>query len=376
MIKHLSKQHQVTVGSLVRSTEEKESGRGLGDYCDHFIVGEVSEKWQYARMLLRLPTFIPSSMGYFYSRALKLAIRREIETQHYDLIFVHCSSVAQYVEDIYHLPKILDFGDMDSQKWLIYTKVKSIPVNIGYWLEGKKLLKEEKRLATKFDLCTCTTREEFETLNNYATGAATDWFPNGVDHSYFVPSGEDYDPNLISFVGRMDYFPNQACMFDFCRNVLPLLRQRKPAIRLTIVGANPSVKVKALGKLPGVTVTGAVPDVRPYVRSSAAMVAPLTIARGTQNKLLETMAMGVPVVTSGLAARGVDAVPGKELFTANTPEEYCDSILALLDNRDERQRLGIAGRNCVTERHDWSKSMERLDNIIARCVNTFDSAIR
>ena len=364
------------MASIARSAEERNSGQGLADYCDRFIVGQVSEGWQYVRMLLRLPTSIPSSMGYFYSRSLKVAIRQEIEKQKYDLIFVHCSSVAQYVEDIRHIPKILDFGDMDSQKWLIYAKVKSIPVNVGYWLEGNKLLRAEKRLASKFDLCTCTTREELDTLNNYDIGAATDWFPNGVDYNYFAPSNDDYDSNLISFVGRMDYYPNQKCMFDFCHKVLPLLRRHKPAIRLIIVGANPSSKVKALEKLPGVSVTGAVPDVRPYVRTSAAMVAPLTIARGTQNKLLEAMAMGVPVVTSNLAARGVDAVPGEELFTSSTPEEYCDSILALLNNRSERQRLGTAGRACVMERHDWSKSMVRLDDIIVRCMNSFSSDFR
>ena len=368
MIKHLSKQHQVTVASIVRSADEKEAGRGLVDYCDQTIVGQVSEAWQYALMLLLLPTSIPSSMGYFYTKDLKSAIHQEIKAQNYDLIFVHCSSVAQYVEDIRHIPKILDFGDMDSQKWLIYAKVKSFPVNMGYWLEGIKLLNQEKKLATKFDLCTCTTQEELETLNSYATGAATDWFPNGVDHSYFSPSNEVYDSNLISFIGRMDYYPNQKCMFDFCADVFPLIRQRKPTVRLIIVGADPSSEVKALENLPGVTVTGSVPDVRPYVRSSAAMIAPLTIARGTQNKILEAMAMGVPVVTSGLAARGVDAVPGKELLTANTPEEYCDSILKVLNNPEERQRFATAGRNCVIERHDWSKSMARLDKIIAKCL--------
>ena len=117
-----------------------------------------------------------------------------------------------------------------------------------------------------------------------------------------APLGEPYERNEICFVGRMDYYPNQQCMFEFCANTLPRLRQERPDLKLTIVGADHSAAVQKLGQLPGVTVTGSVPDVRPFVRRSALMIAPLNIARGTQNKILEAMAMGVPVVTSRIAA--------------------------------------------------------------------------
>jgi len=153
-------------------------------------------------------------------------------------------------------------------------------------------------------MCTATTRAEWETLEGYRTGVATDWFPNGVDSTYFTPLAGPYDANTICFVGRMDYYPNQQCMFDFCANVLPLVRARRPEAKLLIVGAEPSRAVKRLGNLPGVTVTGSVADVRPYLGRSALMLAPLNIARGTQNKILEAMASGVPVVASRVAAEG------------------------------------------------------------------------
>jgi hypothetical protein len=310
-------------------------------------------------------------MGYFYSPALAKRVRILLANERFDLIFVHCSSVAQYVSGVRGIPKILDFGDMDSQKWLEYARYKPFPLSGGYWLEGVKLEREEKRLAGLFDMCTATTRAEWETLEGYRTGVATDWFPNGVDSAYFAPASEPYDADTMCFVGRMDYYPNQECMFEYCANVLPRIRARRPQAKLLIVGADPSVEVKKLAELPGVTVTGSVPDVRPYLQRSALMVAPLNIARGTQNKILEAMAAGVPVVVSGIAAGGVDAQPREHFLVADTVEEHAAAALRILESPDERARLAAAGRARMLSHHDWGRSMQRLDRIIERCISAF-----
>jgi polysaccharide biosynthesis protein PslH len=368
MIRHFSQKHEVTVASLVRSEEEGSEGQGIAPYCARFEMARVSKPVQMARMVARLPTSEASSLGYFYSADLARRIRELLGTTNFDLIFVHCSSVAQYVADVRGIPKILDFGDMDSQKWLEYAHYKSFPLNLGYWLEGTKMLREEKRLAGRFDLCTATTRAEWETLNGYGVDVASDWFPNGVDAEFFAPDDSAYDPDTISFIGRMDYYPNQECMADFCANTLPLLRARRPNVKLVIVGADPSPAVQRLGDLPGVTVTGSVPDVRPFVRGSALMVAPLNIARGTQNKILEAMAMGVPVVTSSVAAGGVDALPDEHFLAADTYIGYANAILRILGDPTERLRLANAGRARMISNHAWPKSMERLDGIVERCL--------
>jgi len=358
----------VHVASLARSPEEAAEGAGLRDHCARYDMSVVSAPLQVARMIVRLPTPVPSSFGYFRSLDMARRVRRAVAREGFDLIFVHCSSVAQYVERIDGVPKILDFGDMDSQKWLEYAHYKPFPLNVGYALEGRKLEREERRLARRFDLCTATTRAEWETLEGYRTGVPSDWFPNGVDADHFAPSGEDYEPETIAFVGRMDYYPNQECMFDFCTNTLPLLKTHRPSIRLTIIGADPSPAVRALGDIPGVTVTGSVPDVRPFVRRAALMVAPLNIARGTQNKILEAMASGVPVVTSKIAAGGVDAVAGEHFLVASTPAEYAASIERIVGDRALRARLATAGRERMLSHHAWDRSMRRLDAIIDRCV--------
>ena len=328
------------------------------------------------RMVVRLPVTTPSSMGFFYSPALARRVRELLASRRWDLIFVHCSSVAQYVEHVDDVPKILDFGDMDSQKWLEYANYKPFPLSLGYRLEGRKMLAAEQRLARRFDMCTATTRAEWETLESYRTGAATDWFPNGVDASFFSPSDSPYNADTISFIGRMDYYPNQECMGRFCAQTWPLLRARRPAMKLLIVGADPSPQMRELGKLPGVTVTGSVPDVRPFVRGSALMVAPLAIARGTQNKILEAMAMGVPVITSSIAAGGVDAEAERHLLVADTPQQTCDAVLRIVENPAERVRLADAGRQRMLSHHAWPHSMRRLDGIIDRCLRTFSETTR
>ncbi len=372
MIRHLQAAgHQVTVCSLVRSEAEAEEGRGIAPFCSAFEMGRVNEPAQLARMIARLLLPTPSSMGYFYSPELARKVGHLLATQRWDLVFVHCSSVAQYVEHVTGIPKILDFGDMDSQKWLEYANYKPLPLSLGYTLEGHKMLRAEKRLARRFDLCTATTRAEWQTLEDYATGAATDWFPNGVDSDFFSPTDGSYDADTISFIGRMDYYPNQECMASFCRQVWPLLKARRPALKLLIVGADPSPAMCALAELPGVTVTGSVPDVRPYIRSSALMVAPLAIARGTQNKILEAMAMGVPVVTSRIAAGGVDAEAGTHLLVADSPREQLEAIAGLIESPPQRARIAQAGRMRTVSHHAWPHSMARLDGIIERCVAEF-----
>ena len=358
---------------MARSRQEAEAGKPLAEYCSRSVMARVNNRVQLLRTALYLPSPSPSSMAYFYSYRLKKRITSLLQTVRFDLIFVHCSSVAPYVAGVKGIPKVLDFGDMDSQKWLDIARYRGFPLSAGYWIEGQKLMAREKRLAGAFDFCTATTRAELETLAGFAPHANVDYFPNGVAFDYFTPGDGSYDPHTISFVGRMDYYPNQHAMIDFCQHTLPLIRARIPAVKLLIIGAEPSPEIRALGKLPSVTVTGTVPDVRPLVRQSALTVAPLNIARGTQNKMLESMAMGVPVICSPSALRGVDAVDGEHVLGAQTPQEYADAIVEVITNPARRAALSTASRERMLARHTWSSSMQRLDGIIERCLQQYST---
>jgi sugar transferase (PEP-CTERM/EpsH1 system associated) len=376
IIRHLSESHEVTVASIARSVKEAEEGQGLEDYCDRYLVEVITPTMAIWNMVKCFFQNLPFSMGYFYSRRLRRRILEEMARRDYDLIMVHCSSVAQYVEDIHGIPKILDFGDMDSQKWLIYSEFKRFPESFLYLLEGTRLQKAEVRLARHFHFCTCTTANEWITLNGYRTGVPSDWFPNGVDFEYFSPSREeDYDAETICFVGRMDYYPNQEGMLNFCKNIFPLIRAKCPRARMKIIGANPSRAIQRLSMIPGVTVTGTVKDVQPYVRSSAVNVVPLNIARGTQNKILEALAMGVPTVTSVEAAKGVDAIGGEHFLVASNHRQFADDVLRLLSDLKERKKFSEKGRQRMIKKHDWHRSMEKLDEIIDRCIKGSDSEV-
>ena len=375
MIRHLAHTHEVTVCSLTRSAQQTSDAQGIAAFCSQFHIGQVDDRFQTLRMIATSATPLTASASFFHSSSLNRRIRRLLAEQKFDLIFVHCSSVAHYVEHVTGIPKILDFGDMDSQKWLGYAQYKPFPLSAGYWWEGWRLQAEEKRLARRFDFCTTITRAEHQTLLDYGIDTPSDWFPNGVDNGFFAPPDDvAYDPDTIVFVGRMDYFPNQQCMFDFCADVLPLLKVQRPQLKLQIVGAEPSPAVRKLGDIPGVVVTGSVLDVRPFVTRAALTVAPLRIARGTQNKILEAMAMGIPVVASSIAAAGVDAVPEQHLLTGDTPAELSRQILRVLDDPNERTRLSQAGRARVLSNHAWPSSMKRLDVIIERSVAAFSPA--
>ncbi len=377
IIRHWHEQgHEVHVASLTRNAEETAEIDGISEFCTEYETEQVGNVVAWSRMLLRLPTPVPSSMGYFYSSRLKATIRRWLEQYDFDLIFVHSSSVAQFVEHVNNVPKVLDFCDMDSQKWQIYSDFKPFPLSMGYLWEGVRLERDEKRLASLFDLSTVATPAEEDTLTSFGVARATGWFPNGVDAEFFSPTDSNYEPNVMTFIGRMDYYPNQHAMHTFCEDVLPRIQSEMPEAKLQIVGADPSPDIVRLGDLPGVVVTGSVPDVRPYALKSAVTVAPLEIARGTQNKILESMAMGVPVVCSTIAARGVDAEPGEHLLTADEPAAFAEAVLKIMREPGVRQRFASAGRSRAVSNHSWQSALVRLDALVEDCLGASQRSSR
>jgi sugar transferase (PEP-CTERM/EpsH1 system associated) len=370
IIRHLARSHEVTVAAPTRSADEQKGAEQLKPHCSMVITGPITAPAAAARMVKNLATATPSSMGFFYSPQLAARIRQAVSAQPFDMVFVYCSSVAPYVEGIEGAIKVIDFVDMDSQKWLVYAKAHRFPLSLGYWLEGTKLQREEARIARAFDLSMCVTPGELATLRSFGVRSATGWFPNGVDLDYFAPTKAPYDPNAICFVGRMDYFPNQQAVTDFCDHVLPKVQNARPEASFTIIGAEPPRAVRALARRPGVTVTGTVADVRAFVRRSAVSVAPLRIARGVQNKILEAMAMGVPVVASPQTAKGIEAISGWHLMVAADPEAMAAAVIRLLCDQEERQRLARAAREHVVQTYSWEEAMRQMDALLAPIVDS------
>jgi sugar transferase (PEP-CTERM/EpsH1 system associated) len=365
MIRHLSRNHEVVVASLAHTEQELEQGSGLKNHCAQILAEVVPNRARWKRAGQALFSSMPSSAAYFSSARLAQRIQETWNGGKFDGVMLHCAFVAQYALPLQGGFRILDFGDLDSHKWAEYSEHRLFPLSIGFGLEAKKLSAYEKQVARTFDWCTFTTKGECEDFLKYQTNVPTTVIPNGVDATYFdtlAPPAPG--SNVILFLGRMDYFPNIDGVCRFAATVFPLIRQRVPNSELRIVGANPNRAVRKLSEIPGVTVTGFVPDVRPMVKDAAVAVVPLRVARGTQNKILECMSLGIPVVSTATAAKGVQADPGRHLLVADEPAEFARRVTDILESPRLRQDLATAARGQVEQVHSWPSSMRILDEVI------------
>lgn len=376
MIRHLSGRHSVVVGSLAHSGEELKEGSGLAAYCDAVIAEVVPNSVRWGNACRALLSATPSSVAYFWSVRLRQRIEAAARDVGFDAAIVHCAFAAQYAAGIPAKFRMLDFGDLDSSKWFDYAQCRSFPLSWGYGLEARKLRRYEKKVAREFHYCTLTTQGELEEFKSLNLALPYSVIPNGVDSSYFRPNrqGGGGGP-VIVFLGRMDYFPNIDGVSYFIREIWPKIRSTVPTAELRIIGSNPVRAVRKLERMTGVSVTGHVPDVRPYLSDARVSVAPLRMARGTQNKILESMAMGLPVVATPQAAKGIQAMPQKHFLVGENPESFAKWVIEVLQRPDLQESLSEAGRKKVEEVHAWPASMEILDTILARAESVPGGAL-
>jgi hypothetical protein len=366
MIRHLSQKHEVTVASLAHTEEEMQAGEPLRNHCAEIIAEVVPNHARWTNAVLALATSEPSSLAYFRSGRLAQRVQEAWKKARYDGVMVHCAFAAQYALPLRAGFRVMDYGDLDSAKWSDYAEQRSFPVSMGYTTESAKLRAFEKRVAESSTHITFTTRGELEAFKTFGIAKPMTVIPNGVDASYFhreeKPPAES---KTIVFLGRMDYFPNIDGIVWFAREIFPRIRSVVPEAQLRIVGSNPSAAVQELKSTSGITVTGFVPDVRPHLADTAVAIAPLRLARGTQNKVLECMAMSIPVVSTREAARGIQATAGEHLLVSESAESFALHTIELLNSPQRRWEIGEAGRVQAQTMHRWAKAMEILDEVLA-----------
>ena len=365
MIRHLSENHRVTVVTVAHSPEEVDAGADLRKYCANLLYDVIPSPVRWARAAAVLPSNRPSSVEYFRSSKLMGEVTRYARQQAFDRVIVHCAFAAQYAEPIAAPLRIMDFGDLDSGKWLDYARERSFPASAAYSYEAKRLRRYELRLANEFNLCTFTAPGELEEFRGLAPNVTSELISNGVDAAFFrLRKPRRERPPVIAFLGRMDYFPNVKGTIWFADKVFPLIQKRRPDAVFRIVGSNPIGSITSLTRNPGVKVTGSVPDVRTFMDDVAVSVVPLTLARGTQNKMLECMAMGVPVVTTPQAGRGVKASVERDYLVASNPEEFASAVCRIIDDAELEHQLATSGRSQVELAHNWANSMTTLDRLL------------
>ena len=375
MLDHLAKTWEVELGCLVDDPRDLDHIPTLRGRFAHVEAHQLRGRWQAAaRALARLRPGLPLSLGWFHDPALAAWVRRGLAERRWDAAVVYSSAMAPYVMGPRArrpgFRRVLDMVDVDSAKWQAYAAGATPPMRLVWAREARTLLALERRAALDFDRTLFVSEEEARHFVSLAPDCAgrVDWVENGVDLARFDPAEPRPSPYPegavpIVFTGTMGYRPNIEAVVWFAETVLPRLRARMPAPSFWIVGANPAPAVQALARLPGVHVTGTVPDVRPYLAHATVAVAPLRIARGIQNKVLEAMAMARPVVATTAAFEGVRATAGRDLLVADGAEATAAAVAAVLDGA--HPGLGEAARAAVRAAHDWAATLKRLDTALS-----------
>ncbi len=369
LLRHLAREHRVFLGAFVDDPFDLQYEKAVAPLCAGHCLVPMQPRMRKLASLRALLTGEALSLPYYRVAALQRWVDDTIDRHAIDAVVVFSSTMAQFVEGKRYqsLTRIADFVDVDSDKWLQYAARGRGPKAWVYAREGRRLLAYERRVAASFDATLFVTGAEAELFQRLApeTASRLGYYENGVDTAYFdpeIPQDDPYPPGgpVLVFTGAMDYWPNVEAVVWFADEVLPRIRQARPEIRLAVVGSNPSEEVRALDGREGITVTGRVPDVRPYLRHAAVAVAPLRIARGIQNKVLEALAMARPVVCTPPAAEGLRPAPLVTQATADTPEAVARLVL------DNLARGAVpAHRAYVVEHYSWDANLAVLDRLLA-----------
>lgn len=365
-IKFLSQRHDISLVCLADNDQDLQYEGELKQYCHSVDIVFRPIFRAKLRSLFYLLSTVPLTLPYFYSKKLRSIVHQRLQERRYDLIFVYCSSMAQYVDHIRDIPKVIDFVDVDSEKWAQYVRHTRFPATYVYRAESKRLRKYEKCIAETFQHCFFVSEKEVEDFRSLVSPCPTITpILNGVDCDFFRPSPEPYDSTSLVFTGAMDYFANVKAILYFSNEILPFIQKAVPDVKLYVIGSNPSADILKLGENhPNIIVTGYVDRVQPYVSKSAVFVAPMRIARGVQNKILEAMAMGVSVVTTSLGFEGITAGPGKDIFVEDQPDRFAQQVIQLMTDPELRKKISANARRTIEEQYDWEKNLEELEHIL------------
>ena len=369
ILRHLAASHRVHLGCFMDDPADAVHLPTLRTICADVLCVPLHPRRQKLRALAHLRPGRAMTLAYFRDARLEhwvddLFVRRRVAR-----VFAFSSGIAPYALRHPAPVRILDMVDIDSEKWLDYAAQRRWPARLLWAREGRTLLAFERHAAAAFDRTLFVSEDESLRFAALAPECLDriGWIENGVDLERFSPmfrcaSPFGVDASAIVFTGTMDYWPNASAVIWFAQEVMPALREMRPAAEFHVVGANPGREVRQLAGRPGVHVSGRVVDTRPYIAHASAVVAPLKLARGIQNKVLEAMAMGKPVVASPQAFEGIRAIPGRDLLVAESADETAAAVNALLDGK--HPGLGRNARAVVEASYGWPAKLAQLDSLL------------
>ena len=325
----------------------------------------------------------PVSLAAFRHPAMSGWVMRTLARKAIDTIYVFSGQMGQYIPQSWTGRLVVDLVDVDSAKFEAYADEARWPASWINAREARLLAREEARLAMRADRTLLISEAEaalFASRLPPGCEASTTVLGNGIDADRFDPVRETPHPELaepgphIVFTGQMDYRPNVDAALRTIEQLMPGIRAMHPDARFHLVGRAPVAELVALDGRNGARVWGEVADVRPFLAAADLVLAPLTIARGVQNKVLEAMAMACPVVLTPSAATGIPGEDGVHFAVAQSDEAFVERALALLDDRAAARALGQAARRLVVERMSWAAMLAELPAIVGRAPDQRDAA--
>ena len=360
-VKYLSKNHEIHLCALSDIIIEPNHIKAVESFCKSVHVVKLSRISIFINLLWAFFSGKPLQVGYFYNRKAKREIHKLISDIQPDHIYCQLIRVAEYVKNI-DIPKTLDYQDVFSKG--VERRKQSSPF---YWrpvlaLEYKRLLKYEHEVFSWFNNKTIISKPDRDFIP-HPEKEKIEIVINGVDTEFFKPISIDKEYDLV-FIGNMGYPPNVNAAEYLVKEILPIVRQSKPDVTLVLAGAKPHPAVLSL-KGKNVHITGWVEDIRECYAKAKIFIAPMQIGTGLQNKLLEAMAMKIPSITSPLANFALEAKNGEEILVANSPREYADQIIQLLDNADLMDTIANNGYSFVHRNYNWDAATKKLENLIS-----------
>ena len=368
-LEHLARRYEVYLGTFIDDRRDWEFTDTLRGICRDCFFARLNPSLARLRSLRGFFSGSALTIPYYYDGALDRWVRSILGQPRVQRVFIYCSAMAQYIPFATRrsLHSVADLVDVDSEKWLEYGQsMHGIKAAVSR-REGATLRRVERAIASTFSATFVSTKPERDLFQTFAPESAPriGYIRNGVDSDYFSPE-RDYDrPEGVSgtafvFTGAMDYWPNVDAATYFVNSIFPRIRQRIPDAQALIVGSNPAPAVRALAHDANVIVTGRVPDVRPYIAHAKAVIAPLRIARGVQNKVLEGMAMAKPVIASPEAAIGIEARRGEDLLVVEGPEAFAAAAESLALS-EAGTVIGQRARRRIVADYGWSASASRIE---------------
>ncbi|MBQ0719378.1 MAG: TIGR03087 family PEP-CTERM/XrtA system glycosyltransferase [Gammaproteobacteria bacterium] len=371
LLRYLSAHYRVYLGAFVDDPQDWVYADKLEELCEEVCLLKLDPTLARIKSLWALCSGQALSLPYYSNGKMTRWVNKLQAEKGIDRVVVYSAVMAQYVSGAKYstCKKIADMVDVDSEKWREYSQQKSFPMSWVYHREAKCLLKYERHVAASFNYSLFVSIAEAEKFKELAPDVATHVgsYSNGVDTKYFCPQRDYPSPfkdneSALVFTGAMDYWPNIDAVKWFAREVFPAIIANNTGARFYIVGSNPAPQVLKLAELSGVVVTGRVDDVRPYLAHAAAAIAPMRIARGIQNKVLEAMAMARPVIVSEAGIEGIKARHGEDVLVARQTSDYSryiDDVIA-----GGCVTLGSSARRRVVQDFSWENNLPLVGQLL------------